>query len=212
MRRGQDTLFGAPRGGRDGQVGKVDLASGGQQKMLSDPSLLPLSAPYGVYRPYRRKPVEDGSAEGAGCKCGPVPPAGDRQRGRGELRSTKPGCWCGELRLRKGPCQAHALRPACRAKRSVLHLPLLRLRKRPVTGGPLCGAWVGGGVLPRRSGCGATSPTNALCAILEGWVVWLCHPTPLNATQGHKWGDVASDERTEFSVLLAERRQHDFCA
>lgn len=153
MRRGQDTLFGAPRGGRDGQVGKVDLASGGQQKMLSDPSLLPLSAPYGVYRPYRRKPVEDGSAEGAGCKCGPVPPAGDRQRGRGELRSTKPGCWCG-----------------------------------------------------------ATSPTNALCAILEGWVVWLCHPTPLNATQGHKWGDVASDERTEFSVLLAERRQHDFCA
>lgn len=30
MRQGQNTLFGAPRGGRDGQVGKVGLASGGQ--------------------------------------------------------------------------------------------------------------------------------------------------------------------------------------
>jgi len=68
MRQGQDALFGEPRGGRDGQVGKVGLASGGQQKMLSGPSLPSLSAPHGVYRPFRRMPVEGGSARGTGYK------------------------------------------------------------------------------------------------------------------------------------------------
>jgi len=100
-----------------GQVGKAGLASERQQKMLSFLSLLPLTAPPGRSRE-RAAPQE-----GTGCKRGPLSPAGDRQRGRGELRSTKPGGWRGEPRQQKGPCQAHALRPACRAKRSVLHLP-----------------------------------------------------------------------------------------
>ena len=64
MRQGQDTLFGAPRGGRDGQVDKVGLASGGQQKLLSSPSLSSLTAPSGRRRE-RAIPQRDRAANAA---------------------------------------------------------------------------------------------------------------------------------------------------
>ena len=132
------------------------------------------------------------------------------------------GGWRGEPRQRKGPCQAHALRPACRAKRSVLHLPQRGGNHRAsdamvssgsVGGHPVNGrhaeSGCGGGVLPRRSGCGATSPTNALCRAQRGRVAWLCHLPLKNRTRGHVWGHVASDEGAEFSAFLVTASLRD---
>ena len=198
------------RVGRGAKVGQVGLASGGQRKQLSALPLPPLTAYTGKGDAASCVPRsrEAGVASRASEKAPPTVrnsraalPQGRRPRAP-LLTGLSPRCI--PLRGRSAAPQAHALRPACRAKRSVLHLPqreaggkapvkpcpLLRLRKRPASDGPLCGASVGGGVFPRRSGCGATSPTNALCRIQRGRVHGFatCHSRiARGGTRGATW-------------------------